>query len=81
LWDVSRHNQHDTASIGKGIHTYETTNSLVFSNTDRIVITHGLENVVVVDSPDVVLVMHKDKEQELRQIVIDMRDKYKGNLT
>jgi hypothetical protein len=53
----------------------------VFSNTDRIVITHGLENVVVVDSPDVVLVMHKDKEQELRQIVIDMRDKYKGNLT
>jgi len=81
LWDVSRHNDHDTATIGKGIHTYETSDSLVFSNTDRIVITHGLENVVVVDSPDVVLVMHKDKEQELRQIVIDMRDKYKGNLT
>lgn len=81
LWDVSKHNNHDTATIGKGIHTYETSGSLVFSNTGRVVITHGLDNVVVVDSPDVVLVMHKDKEQELRQIVIDMRDKYKGNLT
>lgn len=81
LWDVSRRDEHGTAAIGKGIHTYDTTESLVFSNTGRVVITHGVNNLVVIDSQDVVMVMNKEREQELRNIVNDMRDKYKGNLT
>lgn len=81
LWDVSRHDEHNTSAIGKGIHTYDTTNSLIFSNTGRVVISHGVDNLVIIDSNDVVLVMNKDREQELRNIVNDMRDKYKGNLT
>lgn len=81
LWDVSQKNEHETVVIGKNIHPYNSRDSLIFSNTGRIVIAHGLNNVVIVDSQDVVLVMNKEGEQELRQVVIDMREHYKGNLT
>ena len=81
LWDVSHKNENNTVVIGKNIHPYNSSNSLIFSNSGRIVIAHGVENVVIVESEDVVLVMNKEKEQELRQIVIDMREAYKGNLT
>jgi mannose-1-phosphate guanylyltransferase len=78
---VSQRNDQQTAVIGKGIHTYNSSGSLIFSGTGRVVITNGVENLVIVDSDDVLLVMSKDREQELRNIVNDMRDKYKGGLT
>jgi mannose-1-phosphate guanylyltransferase len=81
LWDVSQRNDQQTAVIGKGIHTYNSAGRLIFSGTGRVVITNGVENLVIVDSEDVLLVMSKDREQELRNIVNDMRDKYKGGLT
>ncbi len=81
LWDVSQRNDQQTAVIGKGIHAYNSAGSLIFSGTGRVVITNGIENLVIVDSDDVLLVMSKDREQELRNIVNDMRDKYKGGLT
>jgi mannose-1-phosphate guanylyltransferase len=51
---------------------------LVFSNNDKLLVISGLENVVIVDSDDVLLIMNKDKEQELRNIVNEIKDKFKG---
>ncbi|MBL7811089.1 MAG: mannose-1-phosphate guanylyltransferase [Bacteroidetes bacterium] len=81
LWSVSEQDEHQSVKIGKHIHAYDTTGSLVFSNTGRVVITSGIDNLVVVDSDDVILVMHRDREQDLRNIVNDMRDEFKGKLT
>jgi mannose-1-phosphate guanylyltransferase len=81
LWDISVRDENDTVIVGKNVRSYETYGSLVFSNSGRYVITSGVEDLVIVDSSDVVMVMHKDKEQELRNIVNDMRDEFKGKLT
>lgn len=81
LWDVLEHDQQGNAVIGKNIHTNDTRESMIFNTTERIIIANGIENVVIVDSGDVLLVMNKDHEQELRKIVNQLREKFKGKLT
>lgn len=44
-----------------------TRGTLVFS--DRAVVTIGLENVVIVDTPDVLLVCRRDQSEDVRQVV------------
>jgi len=50
----------------------------VFANKDKLTVISGVENLVIVDSDEVLLVMNKDKEQELRSIVTEVKQKYKG---
>ncbi len=78
LWDVNTRNEHNNALIGKHIHPYNTGDSLIFNTTQKPVVVNGLSNVVIVASDEVLLVMNKDKEQELRSIVNEIKDRYKG---
>ena len=78
LWDVSNKDNANNSLIGNNIRAYQSSESLVFSNNDKLLVISGLENVVVVDSDDVLLIMNKDKEQELRNIVNEIKDKFKG---
>jgi len=81
LWDILPRDKDDNAVVGNHVHLHDTTESMVFNAGNRIVITNGVNNLVVVDSGDVLLVMNKDKEQELRKVVNLLRDEYKGKLT
>ena len=38
----------------------------------------GTNDLVIVESDEVLLVMNKDKEQELKTIVNEIKDRYKG---
>jgi mannose-1-phosphate guanylyltransferase len=78
LWDVSARNDKNNALIGKHIHTYNTTESMVFNNSNKLIVVNGVDNIVIVESDEVLLVMNKDKEQELRTIVNEIKDRYKG---
>lgn len=51
-----------------------TTNSAVWSETDRLIALVGLDNVVVVDAPDALLVADRTKAQEVRRLVNQVRD-------
>ncbi|MCY3573195.1 MAG: mannose-1-phosphate guanylyltransferase [Chloroflexi bacterium] len=50
----------------------DTRDTLVFS--DRLAVTIGVENIVVVDSGDVLLVCHKDRSQDVKQVVDYLRE-------
>jgi mannose-1-phosphate guanylyltransferase len=75
---VSARNDKNNALIGKHIHTYNTTESMVFNNSNKLIVVNGVDNIVIVESDEVLLVMNKDKEQELRTIVNEIKDRYKG---
>jgi mannose-1-phosphate guanylyltransferase len=48
----------------------DTTNSVVYSaDTDRFIATIGLDEYVVVDTPDAMLVMPKKRAQDVREVV------------
>ncbi len=41
----------------------------------RLIATVGVENLIVIDTPDAVLVAHKDASQEIKEVVNRLRDK------
>lgn len=77
LWDVSKKDVHDNVKVGSNIHFYDSKNNLVFNESKKLVITSGVESLVIVDSPDILLVMNKEKEQELRNVVSDIKSTFK----
>lgn len=50
----------------------DTTGSLIVS--DRIVVTIGVSDLVIVDTDDVLMVCHRDRAQDVRQIVNRLRE-------
>lgn len=57
----------------------DTKNSLVSSGKKQIV-TIGLENVVIIDTPDAILISHKDRVQEVKKVVEHLKNSGKNNL-
>jgi mannose-1-phosphate guanylyltransferase len=78
LWEVSKKDENDNGSIGQNVRIYDSKNSLIYSPNEKLVVLTGVDNLVVVDSPEVLLVMNKDKEQELRTVVAEVKEKFKG---
>ena len=50
----------------------DTRDTLVYS--DRLTVAIGVEDVVVVDAPDVLLICHKDRTQDVKQVVNYLKD-------
>ena len=48
-------------------------NSLLIAQHRRVVAAVGLEDLIVVDTPDVVLVARKDEDQELKELLNDVK--------
>lgn len=67
LWRVSPRDENGNAAQGD-VYLHDTRNSLVRSE-GRVVAVLGLDDVVVVETKDAVLVMHRDKAQEVKRAV------------
>ena len=48
---------------------FDTTNSLIQSNNERLIAAIGLDNIVIVDTGDALLVCAKDKVQDVKKVV------------
>ncbi len=62
----------DSGMISKGGHNIaiNSNNTLVYTDqNDRLIVTIGVDDLVVVDTGDVVLVCKKDQAQDVRQVV------------
>ena len=57
----------------------DTKNSLVSTGKKQIV-TIGLENVVIIDTDDAILIAHKDRVQEVKQVVEHLKNTGKNSL-
>jgi mannose-1-phosphate guanylyltransferase len=59
----------------------DTTNSVIYSaGTERFIATIGLDEMVVVDTPDAVLVMPKDRAQDVREVVRRLDERGRNDL-
>ena len=56
--------------------TYDTTNTMIRTQNNKLVILKGLNDFIVVDSPDALMICPKEEEQEVKNIVADIKDKY-----
>lgn len=78
LFEMLSKKEGDTVAVGCAHYGVDTTGCLIHG-TDRLVATVGLKDIIVVDTPDVVLVCHKDKAQEVKKIVEDLKRQGKEN--
>lgn len=64
----------DNENVGSGPHlAVDTQGSVILSNSGKLVVTYGLKNIIVVDTPEALLVMPKDKAGEVKKITEALR--------
>jgi mannose-1-phosphate guanylyltransferase len=60
----------------------DTHNSLVYGNRDgRLVVTIGVDDLIIVDGGDVLMVCHKDHAQEVKRIVSSLKNSDRDHYT
>ncbi len=75
LFDVIEGDQDGNIVMGGQHIGLETSNSLVYVTQEhRLIVTIGIEDLVVVDTGDVLLVCRKEQAQEVRKIVNQLED-------
>jgi mannose-1-phosphate guanylyltransferase len=76
LWDVNNKDTNGNAVSADSI-LYETTNCLI-QGSERLIATVGLDNLVIVDTKDALLVASKDKVQDVKKIVEQLKVESRG---
>ena len=77
LWEIADKNQQGNVLAGKAskdnIIIEDTRNTYVYGE-DRLVTALGVDNLIIVDTPDALLVAHKDKVQDIKKIVAQIKE-------
>jgi mannose-1-phosphate guanylyltransferase len=82
LFDVLLPDEHGNIVFGGHHIALDTHNSLVYGNRDnRLIVTIGVDDLVVVDAGDVLLVCRRDEAQKVRQMVQDLKDSDREHYT
>lgn len=76
LWDVSEKDANGNVTRGD-VMLAQASNNLVFSQ-GRLVACVGIDNLVIVETPDAVMVADKDNMQEIKQIVTRLKAQKRG---
>jgi mannose-1-phosphate guanylyltransferase len=61
------------AVAGKKVMVVDATNSMVSVPDDKLVVLQGLDDFIVVDTMDVLLICKKDREQDIKQFVAEIK--------
>ena len=72
LWDVSEKDAHGNVTRGD-VFTHKSRNTLLVAE-HRFLACVGVDNLVVIETPDAVLVVHKDQAQDVKQIVAHLKN-------
>lgn len=79
VWQVNPHDAQGNASHGDVL-LHESTNSFVYSKS-RLVCLLGVGNLTVVETPDVVLVAHNDRAQDVKRLVDHLKTQNRNEAT
>ena len=61
--------------LNKDTISIETNNTTIKGDNDKLIITLGVDNLIVVESNDVILVANKDKISDIKQVIADIKNK------
>jgi len=75
LYENSTRDSDGNAVQGKRVMLYDAHNCLVNMPKDKLVLVQGLQDYIVVDSDNMLLICKKENEQEIRQMVTDVKAK------
>ncbi|MDQ2721265.1 MAG: sugar phosphate nucleotidyltransferase [Bacteroidota bacterium] len=71
---------HANAVAGDNIILFDSTGNVVHAGSEKLILLQGLEDFIVVDTPDALLVCKKEKEQHIKEYLSEIKrnkgDKY-----
>ena len=73
LHDIRSKDENRNAVTGKHVMTYDSYNNIINMPDDKLVVIHGLDDYIVVEDENVLLICKKEDEQQIRQIVADVK--------
>lgn len=68
VWDNADKDEQENFIDGEQIMTFDVKNTLIKSPKGKMVVVQGLEDYCVIDTPDALLIYHKDQEVQLKAI-------------
>ncbi|WP_346237414.1 mannose-1-phosphate guanylyltransferase [Niabella insulamsoli] len=68
----------DNAVAGRNVMAFDTQNCIVHTSDKKLVLVQGLEDYIIVDTDDVLMICKKEKEQEIKDYVSEVK-KAKGD--
>ncbi len=76
-WDNTAKDYFNNAVTGNNVVLIDSKNCVINAPNNKLVMLQGLEDYIVVDTKDVLLICKREKEQEIKEYVADVK-KNKG---
>lgn len=73
LFDTLPHDPYNNAIVGDEVFIYNSSNCMIHSPKDKIIVLQGLHDYIVVETKDALLICRKEDEQEIRKFVADIK--------
>lgn len=73
LYEEKEKDYLQNAVTGNNVVIYDSSSNIIHVPDHKMVVLQGLENYIVVDTPDVLLVCNKDQEQRIKEFTQDIK--------
>ncbi len=80
LYGELEKDHHRNAVVNAQLVSYDAKDNIIYTNKPKIVVVDGLEDYIIVDHQDVLLIVPKEKEQEIKKIRDLVMEKYGKSL-
>lgn len=72
-WENMEKDYLENAVAGENVIVFDAAKNVVHVPDDKLVVLQGLDDYIVVDTKDVLLICHRDKEQEIKEYVAEVK--------
>lgn len=72
-WENKEKDYFGNAVVGKNVMVVDANNCMVHVPDNKLVLLQGLKDYIIVDTKDVLLICKKDKEQEIKEYVAEVK--------
>ncbi len=80
LFNESEKDENENAVLNARVLAKEASRNIISSKTNKVVVIEGLSDYIIVDEEEVLLLVPKEKEQDIKQIRSHVREKFGENL-
>ncbi len=76
LYDKLKKEDGQNATVNAELFLNDSKNNIIFTSSKKLVVLDGIDDYIVVDKDDVLLVFPKEKEQEIKELLKKISDKF-----
>ena len=76
IYSISEKDENQNIINGEKVIAYDCTNSIFNISDDKLLIAHGLDNYIVIESNNNILICKKEDEQKVKNFVNDIKVKF-----